>query len=131
MNKYADRRASAVAIVSPDPLLGALIGAAAELLGYRAAFPRPGESAIGALRRARAAFILIDCEDPSANDEALLGRALMTEARPFLFGSAERCEAFRAIAARFGVSLIVLPRDIDSLAAILTRRTTSSEQLAD
>ena len=128
MNQYADRRANAVAIVSPDPLLAALIGAAVELVGFRAAFPRPDESPLDALIRLRAAYVLIDCEDPSASDEALLGRGLMRGARLFLFGSADQLAPLRTRAARFNAELIELPRDIALLHDILSRRPQSDRE---
>jgi hypothetical protein len=122
VNQYADRRANVVAIVSPDPLLAALIGAAVELVGFRAAFPRTDESPLSALRRLRAAYVLVDCKDPGAHDETLLGRGLMRGARLFLFGTAERLAPFRSRAARYQAELIEFPRDIAALHEILSRR---------
>jgi len=122
VNETPDRRADAVAIVSPDPLLAALVGAAVEVIGYRAEFPRRDESPVDALRRIRPAFLLIDCENPSATDEALLGRGLMTGARSFLFGSAECADRMGALAVRFDVELVVLPADVDALYDVLSRR---------
>ena len=124
MNTHPDRRANAVAILSSDPLLAALLGAAVELVGYRAAFARAGESASDALRRARAGFVLLDTADALSTDEAFLGRALMTGARLFLFGSAAAVEGHAELAARYGMGVIALPRDLDSLHAILSRRVS-------
>jgi hypothetical protein len=122
VNQKPDRRADAVAIVATDPVLGALVGAAVEVIGYRAEFPQRDESPVDALRRIRPAFLLIDCEDSSASDEALLGRGLMSGARSFLFGSAECADRMGALAVRFQVELLVLPRDLPMLREILSRR---------
>ena len=132
VNTYADRRANAVAIVSPDPLLSALVGAAVELIGYRAEFPRADESATMALRRLRPAYLLIDAEDPAALDETVLGRGLMSGARIFLFGTEARVQSLRDFVARYHLELIVFPRDVAGLAEILSRRAQSPEgRLAD
>lgn len=122
MNRYADRRANAVAIVSPDPLLSALVGAAVELIGYRAEFPRWDETATEALRRLRPAYLLIDAEDAATADETLLGRGLMTGARIFLFGAEERIRELRDVAHHYHLDVIVFPRDVTVLAEILSRR---------
>ena len=122
VNTYADRRANAVAIVSGDPLLSALVGAAIELIGYRAAFPRANESATKALRRLRPAYLLIDADDPAASDETLLGRGVMTGVRIFLFGADARIQSLRDFAAPYHLELIVFPRDVTALAEILSRR---------
>ena len=123
VNTYADRRANAVAIVSPDPLIAALLGAAIELVGYRAEFPRADESAIDGLRRLRPAYMLMDAADPSAGDETLLGRCMMSDTRIFIFGSESGTDQFREAVATYGAQLIVFPRDIDALPQMLTRRS--------
>ena len=119
-----DRRAHAVAIVSSDPLLAALVGAAVELIGYRAAFPRANESGAEALTRMRPAFVLIECDDAWLDDEPLLGRALMTGARLFLFGRERDVERHSAMMARYGMASIELPNDFHSLQDILSRRVS-------
>ena len=129
MNRYADRRAHAVALVSPDPLIAALIGAAIELMGYRAEFPRVDELTIDALRRLRPAYMLIDASDPSAGDETLLGRCMMSDTRVFVFGTAEATERLRDVAAKYQAQLIVFPRDIEALPTILTRRLPNRARL--
>src|SRR5438067_13841363 len=79
------RRAAAALILSPDPLGGALVGAAAELAGFRAAFTLPKETLRIALSRLKASHVLIDCDDSAARDESALGPALMTGARLLFF----------------------------------------------
>lgn len=119
MTTHVDRRAVAVAIISPDALLAALLGAAVELTGYRAAFPRVNESEVEALRRIRPALALVDADHPVATDEALLGRALMTSVRVLFFGREPRLDALRALAARYEAGIIVLPDDVPRLEQIL------------
>ncbi len=116
---HVDRRAIAVAIISPDALLAALLGAAVELTGYRAAFPRANESEIDALRRIRPALALIDADHQVATDEALLGRALMTAVRVLFFGRAPRLDSLRTLATRYEAGVIVLPDDVSRLEQIL------------
>jgi hypothetical protein len=125
-----DRRAKAVAIVSPDPMLAALVGVAIELIGYRAAFPRVTESAEDALRRIRPSFVLIDCEDARSGDETFLGRAMMTGARLFVFGPAAAAAHSPELASRYAMRTIVFPRDVEALHAILSRRKSPREQPA-
>jgi hypothetical protein len=124
------RRAAAALILTPDPLGGALLGAATELAGFRAEFTRPNESLRAALARVKASHVLIDCDDPNSRDEAALGPALMTGARLFFFGTARKTEALGAIATRYQVRLIVLPGDIDRLHDILTRRPSPIRELS-
>jgi len=127
VSRYADRRANAVAILSPDAVLAALLGAAVELHGYRAEFARDDESPVQTLRRVRPMYLLVDANDPRAVDETLLGRGLMSETRMFVFGTLERTEQLRDVMARYDAQSIVLPRDLDVLPAILTRRADPSQ----
>jgi len=127
VNRYADRRANAVAIVASDALLAALIGAAVELYGYRAEFPRGDETPVDTLRRVRPTYLLVDADDPRAADETLLGRARMSGARLFVFGTAEATQRIQPVASRYDVLSIVLPRDLDALPQILTRRGDATE----
>jgi hypothetical protein len=122
------RRASAALILSPDVMAAALVGAAVELAGLRAEFARSGETLKDALARIRASHVLIDCDDPLARDETMLGPALMTGARLFYFGAATRVNAERDLAARFQARLIALPDDVERLRDILTRRPSPTRE---
>jgi hypothetical protein len=124
------RRAAAALILSPDALGGALVGAATELAGFRAEFARRNEPLRAALSRLKASHVLIDCDDPTSQDESALGPALMTGARLFFFGTASKTEALRAVAARYHVRAIVLPGDIDRLQEILARRPSPVPELS-
>jgi hypothetical protein len=123
---------AAALIVSPDPLGGALVAAAVEMVGVRPIFLRAGERPREAIRRGRPAYVLIDCGDESASDEAVLGPAMMTGARVFLFGDANSTQRMRHVAVRFRLGTIVLPQDVDRLAAILMLpQPNTPEQVTD
>jgi hypothetical protein len=113
-NQYRPTPAAAL-VLSPDPMGGALIGAAVELGGLVVAFPRQGESAREALRRLRPTAVVVDCADPSALDDAFIGPAMMTGARLFFVGDAITAERLRHVALRFHVTVIELPRDAGQL----------------
>lgn len=112
-------------------MAGALFGAAVEIAGIRVEFPRAAESARDAARRVRPAYVLLDCDDPGATDEALLGPAMMIGARVFLFGDAKRTHMLQPVAIRYHLGVIVLPRDVEHLATILPAQTRSREQLQE
>jgi hypothetical protein len=114
-------------ILSPDPLIGALLGAAAELSGYEAVFPPEAEPPRDVLRETRPAHVLLDCEDPAAYDETLLGNAMMIGARISLFGTEIGIAALAPIVERYQLRPIVLPRDADRLPGLLA--TAASESI--
>jgi hypothetical protein len=124
------RRAAAALILSPDPLAGALLGAAVEVAGFRAEFARSDESLRASLTRVRPSHVLIDCDDPNSRDESALGPALMTGVRLFFFGSAPKTNDLIAIASRYQARLVVLPDDVDRLHDILTRRPSPTRELS-
>lgn len=117
-NRYRPTQA-AVLILSPDALGAALLGAAVEVSGLQVGFPAGNETARDALRRLRPSHVLIDCDDASASDESLIGPALMTGARLFLFGADSRVRMRKHLAVRFHMGVIVLPLDVERLASIL------------
>ena len=63
--------------------------------------------------------MLIDCDDPYASDESLIGPAMMMGARIFLFGAERRMQVRKHLAIRFHTGVIVLPADVDRLATLL------------
>ena len=97
----------------------ALLGAALEVFGLQVGFPSESEPPRDALRRLRPSYVVIDCDDPSASDESLIGPALMTGARIFLFGADRRMRMRKHLAIRFHMGMIVLPQDAERLAALL------------
>lgn len=117
-NRYRPTQAAAL-IVSPDALGAALLGAAIEVAGLTVGFPAENESPRDAVRRMRPSYVLIDCDDPNAADESLIGPALMTGARLLLFGPDRRMRMRKHLAIRFHMGVIVLPDDAARLASIL------------
>jgi hypothetical protein len=124
-NDYSPTAAGAL-ILSPDALLGALVGAAVQLAGFRAVFPAADETPRTALGRLRPTRLLVDFEDRSASDESLLGPAMMIGARLFVFGPERLTRDLPSIAIRFQVTAIVFPRDIDRLREILATPESES-----
>src|SRR5438046_103809 len=120
--RVSSRRAQAALIHSADPLLAALIGAAVELAGFRAAFPQAGEELRGALMRVRPTHVLLDGADAMTHDGSVTGPALMTGARIFVYGTVRSADALQFIAKRYQARVILLPDDLSRLAEILTRR---------
>jgi len=116
----ADRRAHVVAVVSSDPLVAALLGAATELAGYRASFPQD-DALPDAVRRKRVVALLIDATHAAARDEALLGRALMTASRVIVFGRPSELDALTTLTERYEMIPLALPGQLDALTEILAR----------
>ena len=128
-NRYRPTQAAAL-IVSPDALGAALLGAAIEVSGLKVGFPARNELTRDALRRLRPSYVLIDCDDPTASDESLIGPAMMMGARIVLFGAESRMRMRKHLAIRFHMGEIVLPNDVDRLASILklpAAETSASE----
>ena len=124
-NRYRPTQAAALS-VSTDAMGAALLAAAIEVAGMRAGFPMDGESPRDAVRRMRPSHVLIDCGDANASDESLIGPAMMTGARVFLFGDERGLRMSRHIALRFHMGIVVLPNDVDRLAAILALPTVTT-----
>src|SRR5215207_9539495 len=76
-----------VLILSADSVAAALLGALIETLGYSIRFAKPPERAEQTIRRVRPAVCLLDCDDPSACNEEILGRAAMRGISVIVFGT--------------------------------------------
>ena len=113
------RRAKSALILSTDSLGAALLGATLELLGFRAAFARKGETPADAVRRLKPKVVLLDAKDTELRDAPVLGPALMTGARVLFFGTAERVRQVEAVAEKAGAALLVLPEDLPRLPFML------------
>lgn len=101
----------------------ALVGAAVELAGFRVEFRRPDEAATAALLRAKPAHVLIDATDADVVvDDAVLGPAMMTGARLWLFGTDAAVQPLRGTLERYAARVITIPGDIERVREILTRR---------
>ena len=108
-----------VLIVATDSLAGALLGAAVELAGYVPLFPRDGEPARDALRRARPCAVLVDCDSDDACSESFFGPAMMVGATIAIFSSSRSRRTLEPIADEYGVRLFELPIDFADLKALL------------
>ena len=115
-------------LLSPDALGAALVGAAIELAGIGVIFVGT-EQPLAILRRARPSYLLIDCADPAAADEALIGPAMMMGTRVVLFGDERSAQLLRPTAVRLRLGFVVLPRDVDDLIALLSGTKTSREEI--
>jgi hypothetical protein len=124
-NRYRPTQPAAL-ILSPDALGAALLGAAVEVSGLKVGFPGENETPRDALRRMRPSYVLIDCDDSAAADESLIGPALMTGARIFLFGADSRMRLRKHLAIRFHMGIIVLPNDTERIATILATPATEA-----
>jgi hypothetical protein len=125
-NRYRPTHARAL-ILSPDPLVGALLGAAAELSGYEPVYPTEEEAPRDTLRETRPEHLLLDCEHPAAADETLLGNAMMIGARISLFGTDIGIAALAPMVERYQLRAVVLPREVARLPEILA--TAASESI--
>ena len=110
---------SGVLIVATDPLAGALLGAAVELAGYAPIFPREGEGAREALRRARPCAVLVDCDSEDACGEAFFGPAMMIGASIAIFTSSRSRRTLQPIAEEYGVRVFDLPIDFADLKTLI------------
>lgn len=115
-------------ILSPDPLVAALLGAMVELAGLEPVFPSGSETPRDTLRATRTALLLIDCRDPAAQDDTLLGNAMMIGARTFLVGTERSIGALVEIAKRYELRTLVLPRDAERLPGLFFTEGTGSNR---
>jgi hypothetical protein len=107
-------------ILSPDSFGAALIGAATELAGFRAAYPADEESPTDAIRRIKPWVVLVDVAHASARDLASLGPAMMTGAALVFYGPRESLRDASLLAAKANAVVVALPQDLEDLPALLT-----------
>jgi len=120
--------ASEVLIIATEPLSGALLGAAVELAGYVPVFPREGEGAREALRRAKPCVVLVDCDSEDACGEAFFGPAMMMGATIAVFTSTRSRHVLEPIADEYAVQVLDLPiefADLKSLLDACSRKTST------
>lgn len=119
-----------VLVLSPDPVAAALLGAFVESLGRQALFGRADEPHRELLRRVRPRLVLLDCALDRELCDSVLGPAKMMGARVILFAPEELAEMLRDVAQRRGVEGLILPRDLNELAAIVTHATEADSRQA-
>ena len=107
-----------VLLLSADPLVSALLGAAVELAGHVPHFPRVGDTAWSALRRLRPYAVLVDCDHEACSD-GFIGPALMTGVRVQLYRSRHTQRDTSDVARRLGLSIVDLPVESEVLTAFL------------
>jgi DNA-binding NtrC family response regulator len=110
-----------VLILSADTVAAALLGALIETLGYAVRFARPPESPDQSIRRWRPAVCLMDCVDPDACSDELLGRARMRGISVVIFGTREALERVRALALEHDLDTVIMPADAALLDETLKR----------
>lgn len=116
---HYSRRALPALILSADALGAALVGAALELAGFRAAFPREGESAAEAVRRLKPKVVLLDAQDVELREAGVIGPALMTGAKLVFFGPPEAIRDLRVLASAAHATLVALPDDLERLTRLM------------
>lgn len=115
------RRAASALILSDDALGAALLGAAIELVGFRAMFARDGEPAGEAVRRVKPRLVLLDAQDAQLREPGVLGPAMMTGAALAFFGRADALRDLTILASQTHALRVALPEDVARLGALLAR----------
>jgi DNA-binding NtrC family response regulator len=110
-----------ILILSDDAVGAALLGALVETLGYTVKFARPPESTEQTIRRVRPRVCLIDCDDPSACNDEILGRATMRGISVVIFGTREALQRVRALALANNMDMLLVPPDPEDLDGTLQR----------
>ena len=112
-------KSAGVLVLSADPLSAALVGAAAELVGFEPHFALETESPRESLLRTRPRVVLVDCDHDGACNEAFFGPALMAGARIAVFSSSRTSRRLEPFAEQFGVRTFQLPIDVEALGRLL------------
>ena len=114
-----------ILILSADAIAAALLGALIETLGYSVRFARTPESGDQALKRVRPAVCLLDCQDPEACNDEILGHALMRNISVVIFGTREVLDRFRALAIEQRIDTLLMPASPDEVHETLKKAMTA------
>jgi CheY-like chemotaxis protein len=117
-----------ILILSDDAVAAALLGALIETLGYDVRFPRPPEGVDQTMRRVRPKVCLLDCDDPAACTDELLGRTMMRGISVVIFGTPTALERVRALAMEHAIDTLLVPPDPDVLDATLRRALRKADE---
>jgi CheY-like chemotaxis protein len=98
-----------ILILSTDAIAAALLGALIETLGYTVRFARSPESGGQALKRVRPGALLIDCHDPEACNDEVLGHAMMRNISVVIFGTRSALDRVRALALEHRIDMLLMP----------------------
>lgn len=120
----ANQPTATVLVLSHDAVAAALLGALVETLGYPVRFRRPPEGAEEALRRLRPQVALIDCADPDACTDEIVGRAMMRGVSVVIFGTREALDRVRAFALEHDITRLLMPPEAKHLERVLRQTTT-------
>lgn len=115
-----------ILIVSADAVGAALLGALIETLGYTIRFAQPPEAVEQTIRRVRPKVCLVDCDDPGACNDEVLGRAGMRSISVVIFGTHKALERVRALAAQHEIDTLLVPLDVEVLGDTLRRALTKA-----
>lgn len=110
-----------ILILSADAVAAALLGALIETLGYPVRFARPPEPTDATIRRVRPRVCLLDCDDPGACNDEVLGRATMRGISVVIFGTSIALERVRALALEHNIDMLLVPPDPVQLGETLAR----------
>ncbi len=110
-----------ILILSADAVAAALLGALIETLGYPVRFARSPEKTETTIRRVRPKICLLDCDDPAACNDEVLGRAAMRRISVVIFGTSRALERVRALAHEHEIEMLLVPPELPQLDATLKR----------
>ena len=112
-------RPKSVLILSADPVVAALLGAAVELQNFTPLFADADESPREALLRLRPRLVLVDCQHGTACADAFFGPAMMTGARIIVFGPQWLRQNLADLGERHDVVTLVLPDNLAELSRLV------------
>ena len=100
-----------ILIHSADAVAAALLGALIETFGFTIRFARGSEHPEESIRRVRPEVCLLDCDDPSACNDEILGRATMRGISVVIFGTRQAIERVRALVTEHDIDMLLVPPD--------------------
>jgi len=104
-----------ILILSGDAVAAALMGALIETLGYSIRFAHSSEHPDESIRRVRPKVCLLDCDDPSACNDEILGRATMRGISVVIFGTRQAIERVRTLVTEHDIDMLLVPPDPEIL----------------
>ena len=110
-----------VLILSDDSVAAALLGALIETFGYSIRFAKPPEPVEQSIRRVRPKVCLLDCHDPSACNDEILGRAAMRRISVILFGTSDTLTRVHRLVTEHDIDILIVPPDPEELEETLRR----------
>jgi hypothetical protein len=120
-------RTAKVLVLSPEPLVAALVGMLLELEAYEPAFAAPEESPEDAVTRVRPlAVIMLDGGLDAARSDLFFARVAKRRVPVLLFAEPAAGAEVAALAEARGLPFVVLPTDRATLARVL-RSTTPGD----